>query len=70
MMLHCPHIQGGIGLHSVKFKALAGFITSFLQTAVQPNYPNNLLHSLLYRKYVLEEGDVTGVPTQTPPYFT
>ena len=32
MMLHHPHNQGGIGLHSVKFKALAGSITSFLQT--------------------------------------
>ena len=70
MILHRPHIQGGIGLHSVRFKALAGFITTFLQTAVQPTFRTNLLHSLLYRKYVLEEADVPGVPTQPPPYFT
>ena len=60
MILHRPHNQGGIGLHSVKFKALAGFITSFLQTAVQPAYRYNLLHSLLFRKHVLEEEDVPG----------
>ena len=70
MILHRPHNQGGIGLHSVKFKALAGFITSFLQTAAHPRYRSNLLHGLLFRKHVLEEVDVPGVPAQPPPYFT
>ena len=69
-MLHRLHIQGGIGLHYVKFKAFAGFITSFLQTEVQPAYRTNLLHSLLDRKYVLEEENVPGVPTQPPPHFS
>ena len=70
MVLHRPHDQGGLGLHSVKYKAVAGFITSFLQTAANPRYHSNLLHSLLFRKYILEEEDVSGVPVQAPPYFS
>ena len=48
-VLHRPH-HGGLGLHSPKYKALAGFITTFLQTATNPTYRSNLLHNLLYRK--------------------
>ena len=53
MILHRPHHHGGLGLHSVKYKALAGFITTFIQTAANPVYRQNLLHSALFRKYVL-----------------
>ena len=70
MILHRPHHHGGLGLHSVKYKALAGFITTFLQTAANPAYRQNLLHSVLFRKYILEETDVPGVPDTIPPYFT
>ena len=70
MILHRPHLQGGLGLHSVKYKALAGFITTFLQTAANPAYIPNLLHTLIYRKYILEEDNVPGAPVQPPPYFT
>ena len=70
MVLHRPHLHGGLCLHSVKNKALAGFITTFLQTAANPAYQTNLLHSVLYRKYILEEENVPGVPAQPPPYFT
>ena len=54
----------------MKYKALAGFITTFLQTAANPKFRPNLLHSLLYRKFILEEENVPGVPIQPPPYFT
>ena len=70
MVLHRPHHQGGLGLHSVRYKALAGYITTFLQTAANPAYRSNLLHSLLYRKHILEEENVPGVPVQPPPYVT
>ena len=70
MVLHRPPTYGGLGLHSVKYKALAGFISTFLQTAANPAYISNLLHTLLYRKYVLEEDDVPGVPSQPPLYFS
>ena len=60
---------GGIGLHSVKFKALAGFISTFLQTAANPKFRPNLLHQLLFRKHVLLD-DAPGVPNQLPPYLS
>ena len=69
-MLHRPPSYGGLGLHSVKYKALAGLISTFLQTAANPAYNSNLLHTLLYRKYVLDEEDVPGLPSQLPPYFS
>ena len=70
MVLHMPPGYGGLGLHSVKYKALAGAISTFLQTAAHPTFRSNLLHSLLYRKYVLEETDVPGAPAQPPPYLS
>ena len=70
MVLHRPPTYGGLGLHSVKYKALAGFISTFLQTAANPAFNSSLLHTLLYRKYVLDEEDVPGVPNQLPPYFS
>ena len=69
MVLHRPHQHGGIGLHSVKYKAMAGFITTFLQTASNASFQQNLLHSMLFRKYVLDE-DVPSAPNPPPPYFT
>ena len=48
---------------------MAGFITTFLQTAVNPTYQQNLLHNLLLRKHVVRE-DVPHAPNPPPPYFT
>ena len=70
MLLHRPPSYGGLGLHPIKQKALAGFISTFMQTAANPLYQSNLLHTLLYRKYVLEEDHVPGAPNQLPPYFS
>jgi hypothetical protein len=53
MVLHRHHSYGRLGLHSVKYKAMAGFITTFLQTAANLNFQPNLLHNLLYRKLYL-----------------
>ena len=69
MIIHRPHYYGGLGLHSVKYKALAGFITTFLQTAANSSFQPNLLHNLLYRKHVLLE-DVPEAPVPPPPYLT
>ena len=68
-VIHRPHQYGGLGLHHVKQKALAGYITTFLQTAANPAFCRNLLHSLLYRKHILGE-DVPGAPDPPPPYFS
>jgi hypothetical protein len=70
MLLHRPPSYGGLGLHPIKQKALAGFISTFMQTAANPLYQPDLLHTLLYRKYVLEEDHVPGAPNQLPPYFS
>ena len=48
MVLHRPHSYGGIGLQSVKYKALACYISTFMQTAANPNFRSSLLHQLLY----------------------
>ena len=69
MIIHRPQYYGGLGLHSPKYKALAGFISTFLQTAANPVFKPNLLHSQLYRKYVLEEDHVPGATNQPPPYL-
>ena len=69
MVLHRPHHHGGLGLHSVKYKAMAGLITTFLQTAANPAYQQNLLHSLLYKKHILCE-DIPSAPNPPPPYFS
>ena len=68
-VLHRPHHYGGLGLHSVKYKSIAGFITTFLQTATNPKFRQNLLHNLLFRKYVLGE-DVPAAPNPPPPYLS
>ena len=68
-VLHRPHTHGGIGLHHAKYKALAGYITTFMQTAANPAFRQNLLNSLLYRKHILEE-DLVGVADPPPPYFS
>ena len=67
--MHRPHNYGGLGLHPVKYKALAGYITTFLQTAANPAFRPNLLHSLLYQKYILGE-EVPSAPDPPPPYFS
>ena len=47
---------------------MAGYITTFLQTAANKSFQPNLLHTLLYRKYVLGE-DVPEAPNPPPPYL-
>ena len=64
MILHRPASYGGLGLQHIKYKSMAGFISTFLQTAANPAFQSNLLHTLLYRKYVLEEDDVPGAPAK------
>ena len=58
-----------LNLEFTNLYLLAGFITTFLQTAANPSFRQNLLHSQLYRKHVLAE-DVPGAPSINPPYLT
>ena len=53
MILYRPIQMGGLGLHNVKFKALASLIRTFLETSVHPSFQHSQLHTILYRVYVL-----------------
>ena len=44
---------GGLGVINVKFKAQAMLIRTFMETAANPQFRNNLLHSVLFRYHVL-----------------
>ena len=48
---------------------MASLISTFLQTAANPAYQQNLLHSLLYKKHILGE-DTPSAPNPPPPYFS
>ena len=54
-----PASFGGLGVTSVKFKAMAILIKTFLETAAIPKFRHSLLHSILFRFHVL--GD-TSLP--------
>ena len=63
-----PPSQGGLGVHHVKMKALAGLITTFLETACNPKFHRSMYHSNLFRFYVLED---TSVPDPgLPPFYS
>ena len=67
LVLHRPVEMGGLGLHSVRCKALAGRLTTFLQTAANPRFQSSAFHSALYN-YYCEEDNSQGVP-DLPPYY-
>ena len=53
MVMCRPTSVGGLGITSVKFKAQANLIRSFMETAANPKFKHSLLHSALYRYHVL-----------------
>ena len=54
-----PASHGGLGVTSVKYKAQAILIRTFLETAAIPKFRHSLLHTLLFRFHVLED---TSIP--------
>ena len=58
--------QGGLGLISVKLKAQAHFLRTFLDLAINPSYLNSMYLNTIYRSKVLDE-DVVCPPL--PPYY-
>ena len=68
MIMTRPPTQGGLGVHHVKMKALAGLVTTFLETAYNPKFHRSMYHSNLFRFYVLED---TSVPDPgVPPFYS
>ena len=65
-VLHQEIKDGCLGLICISSRAKAAFITTFLQTAINPNFIRNSYHNLLYRHFVLEEQTPIMI---RPPYF-
>ena len=68
-VLYRSIIMGGLGLHNVKIRSKALLIRNFLETAVHPSYLHSLLHSLIYRAYVLNDDSIDSPPV-LPPFLT
>ena len=66
MIIYRPIDMGGLQLHNVKIKALASLIRTFLETAVNPSFHHSLLHTILYRVYVLDDDSIHLLP-KIPP---
>ena len=58
--------QGGLGLISVKLKAQAHFLRTFLDLAANPSYLNSMYLNAIYRSKVLGE-EIACPPL--PPYY-
>ena len=60
--------HGGLGMLNVKFKAMAGLIKTFLETAGHEKFRTSLYHSMLYRYHILGE---TSLPNPgIPPFYS
>ena len=68
LIMYRPPSHGGLGIQNVKLKAMAGMITTFLETAGNPKFMQSLFHSILFRYHVLDE---TSLPDPGfPPYYS
>ena len=68
MVMVRPVTSGGLGVHHVGMKALAGLIKTFLETASNPKFQHSLYHELLFRYHVLEDSSITN--PGFPPYYS
>ena len=68
MISYRPTSHGGLGLHHVKYKAIAMLIRSFLETAINPKFLHNLYHTSLYRYHVLLDRDIPD--PGLPPFYS
>ena len=67
-----PASYGGLGVTSVKFKAQAILIKTFLETAAIPKFRHSLLHSNLFRFHVLGDRSIPNpgyLPYYQPSFF-
>ena len=63
-----PPTHGGLGMHHVKWKAMAGLVRSFLETACISKFQRSQYHSLLYRYHVLDDRSVPN--PGYPPFYS
>ena len=67
-----PAYYGGLGVTSVKFKAQAILIKTFLETAAIPKFRHSLLHSNLFKFHVLGDSSIPDpgfLPYYQPHFF-
>ena len=62
-----PAYHGGLGVTSIKHKAQAVLIKTFLETAAIPNFRHSLFHSLLFRYHILDDSSIPN--PGFPPYY-
>lgn len=63
-----PTVRGGLGLQHVESKAQALLVRSFMETAANPSFINNVYHQALYRWHVLEDNLIPN--PGRPPYYS
>ena len=54
MVMCRPTSHGGLGVHSVKHRAQAILIRTFLETAAHPQFTHSLLHSHMFQYRILD----------------
>lgn len=67
LVLHRSPEDGGLGLYSVQYRALATLLRTFCELACHPNFQHSLYLSTLYRTEVLGEWCSVKVPNS--PYY-
>ena len=62
---------GGLGLLNVEIRAKACLIKSFMETAANPNFQENIYHAALFKYHVLEDRSLPdpGMPPYYPATF-
>ena len=68
LIMSRPASFGGLGVHNVSMKALAGLITTFLETACNAKYRESLYHSSLFRYHILEDRSIPD--PGMPPFYS
>ena len=62
-----PSSHRGLGVTSIKYKAQAILIKTFLETSAIPTFRHSLYHSLLFRFIVLDDSSIPD--PGYPPYY-
>ena len=68
IMMYREVVDGGLGVHNVKMRAMAMLLHTFLSQAISPLYKHNMFYNTLYRWYVLEERDFPD--PGRPPFYS
>ena len=67
-----PIHHGGLGLASIRNRAKAALIRTFLETSANPNFRQSLLHSNMFRYHVLGDSSLPNpgfLPYYPPAFF-